>query len=283
MVRGRSALAALAVLSVLGCSEAPARDDAPSAVPGAEEVGERNEEPSCPSAAPPPAPDASRLERDEMFSLLAFAVAAKGFQEPDSATRGRNIAAVLVDSDDQPVCWSRNASRITRDATQHAEMRLLRNERGVIRWSRARAHRLYSTLEPCVMCAGTILMHRVASIVYGEEARPSGGVFERLSFDASSVGGPCPHPYTHGLDVRRAPGAFFDELEAADVIHLDDRAVFERAVERLTSYRPQQPSNDAVHRRILEFLESVPEDYQAIPYTVACPFAEEASPSRRTP
>lgn len=270
----RLAGAGLVAALSMGCCETSAPTAAPETI-AAPEAPERDETPSCPPVEPAPAPDANRIERDEMFSLLAFAVAGKGFQERGSRSRGMNIAAVLVDPQDRPVCWARNATRITHNSAEHAEMRLLQNERGSLRWSRAHGHRLYTTLEPCVMCGGMILMHRVASVVYGEPARPSGGLFDRLSFDASSIGGPCPHPSVRGLDVRRAPGAFFDELEAADEYGLDDRAVFERAHERLLSFRPQHPDNDALHRGILEFLELVPDEYQALPYTVACPFAED--------
>jgi tRNA(adenine34) deaminase len=63
--------------------------------------------------------------------------------------------------------------------TRHAEMEALRSVPGEL-WARSGAMTLYTTLEPCVMCAGAILLHRIGRLVFGS-SDPYGGVGQSLS------------------------------------------------------------------------------------------------------
>jgi tRNA(adenine34) deaminase len=49
-------------------------------------------------------------------------------------------------------------------------------------WERSREMTLYTTLEPCLMCMGAILLHRVGRVVYGsaDDYGGAGTVFGRL-------------------------------------------------------------------------------------------------------
>lgn len=58
--------------------------------------------------------------------------------------------------------------------TRHAEMEALRGVPPDL-WARAAEMTLYSTLEPCVMCAGAILLHGIGRVIYAS-ADPYGGV-----------------------------------------------------------------------------------------------------------
>lgn len=60
--------------------------------------------------------------------------------------------------------------------TRHAEMEALRAAPSNL-WARARAMTLYTTLEPCLMCAGAILLHQIGRLVFGA-SDPYGGVHE---------------------------------------------------------------------------------------------------------
>jgi tRNA(adenine34) deaminase len=51
-------------------------------------------------------------------------------------------------------------------ATRHAEMEALRAVDPAL-WPHAREMTLYTTLEPCMMCAGAILLHHLGRLVYG--------------------------------------------------------------------------------------------------------------------
>jgi tRNA(adenine34) deaminase len=50
--------------------------------------------------------------------------------------------------------------------TRHAEMEALRVVDPSL-WPRAAEMSLYTTLEPCMMCAGAILLHKVGRVVFG--------------------------------------------------------------------------------------------------------------------
>jgi tRNA(adenine34) deaminase len=65
--------------------------------------------------------------------------------------------------------WSPNT-----DLTRHAEMEALRSLPSELR-SRCKEMTLYTTLEPCLMCAGAILLHQIGRVVYGA-TDPNGGV-----------------------------------------------------------------------------------------------------------
>jgi tRNA(adenine34) deaminase len=57
---------------------------------------------------------------------------------------------------------------------QHAEMRALDAVPAAL-WPRAAELTLYTTLEPCVMCFGAIVTHRVGRVVFGSADALSGG------------------------------------------------------------------------------------------------------------
>jgi tRNA(adenine34) deaminase len=52
------------------------------------------------------------------------------------------------------------------NANRHAEIEALRNVPEEF-WEHARELTLYTTLEPCLMCAGAILLHHIGRVLYG--------------------------------------------------------------------------------------------------------------------
>jgi tRNA(adenine34) deaminase len=52
------------------------------------------------------------------------------------------------------------------DATRHAEMEALRSVPAHL-WLQSREMTCYSSLEPCLMCLGALLMHQIGRIVFG--------------------------------------------------------------------------------------------------------------------
>jgi tRNA(adenine34) deaminase len=52
------------------------------------------------------------------------------------------------------------------DATRHAEIEALRSVPADL-WSQSREMTCYSSLEPCLMCLGALLMHPIGRIVFG--------------------------------------------------------------------------------------------------------------------
>ena len=76
------------------------------------------------------------------------------------------VGAVVVQGD---TAIARTANRTVRDQdpTAHAELLAIRSASGVLgRW-RLDDCTLYVTLEPCAMCAGAIVLARVARVVLG--------------------------------------------------------------------------------------------------------------------
>ena len=65
------------------------------------------------------------------------------------------------------------------DATRHAEIEALRTVPPDL-WNSADQLSLYSTLEPCLMCFGSILLHRVGRVIFGS-ADSYGGAGSVLS------------------------------------------------------------------------------------------------------
>jgi tRNA(adenine34) deaminase len=62
------------------------------------------------------------------------------------------------------------------DPTAHAEILALREAAGSIGNYRLEGATLYSTLEPCVMCAGALVAARVERLVFGARDLRFGGV-----------------------------------------------------------------------------------------------------------
>jgi tRNA(adenine34) deaminase len=89
------------------------------------------------------------------------------------------IGAVIV-LDGQIIARGMNAIwRPAIELTRHAEMEALRSLPPHLR-ERCREMTLFTTLEPCLMCAGAILLHQMGRLVYGS-SDPNGGVASCIS------------------------------------------------------------------------------------------------------
>ena len=112
---------------------------------------------------------------DEHRSFMREAI-----REAEEAQRGGNlpIGAVIV-LDGEIISRGRNSIWSPSPAlTRHAEIEALRAVPANL-WTRAREMTLYTTLEPCVMCAGAILLHDIGRLVFGS-TDPYGGAGEVL-------------------------------------------------------------------------------------------------------
>jgi len=84
------------------------------------------------------------------------------------------IGAVLV-LDGKIVAKGMNSIwKPTLELSRHAEMEALRSTPSQL-WSRSKEMTLFTTLEPCVMCAGSIILHRIGHLIFGS-TDPYGGV-----------------------------------------------------------------------------------------------------------
>jgi len=100
-------------------------------------------------------------------------------EEADLAAAGGEIpvGCVLVDFHGREIARGRNAREALADPTAHAEMLALREGAARTLGWRLEGVTAYVTLEPCAMCAGALVLARVARLVYAC-ADPKGGAVD---------------------------------------------------------------------------------------------------------
>jgi tRNA(adenine34) deaminase len=96
------------------------------------------------------------------------------------------VGAVVVL--DHKVAGSGSNAPIERsDPTAHAEILALREACAAVGNYRLKGAILYTTLEPCVMCAGALVAARVAKVVFGTRDLRFGGVRSKFRLADSDV------------------------------------------------------------------------------------------------
>ncbi|WP_407154390.1 nucleoside deaminase [Bradyrhizobium sp. STM 3557] len=151
----------------------------------------------------------AQCDRDEDLLRRTFAVARR------SLTHGNHpFAAILVDQQGQVLIEMENGYMPARDSTAHAE-RLLATEacRTLTDDIRATAT-LYSSAEPCAMCAGAIYWAGIGRVVYGLSERRlrllTGDHPENPTLDL-----PCREVFSRGQRPTEVIGPLLgDEAEA---------------------------------------------------------------------
>ena len=106
--------------------------------------------------------------RDEYFMRLALREAERATAHEDVP-----IGAVIV-RDGEVVAATHNERELRQDPTAHAEMIALREAARLAGTWRILDAALYVSLEPCAMCAGAIVLARIARVVYGARDPKSG-------------------------------------------------------------------------------------------------------------
>ncbi len=86
------------------------------------------------------------------------------------------VGAVLVGSDGAVLGRGRNRREADADPTAHAEVLALRAASAAVGSWRLTGATLVVTLEPCTMCAGALVLARVARVVYAADDPKAGAV-----------------------------------------------------------------------------------------------------------
>jgi tRNA(Arg) A34 adenosine deaminase TadA len=147
---------------------------------------------------------------DEKFMRLALAEAEKA-----AAIGETPVGAVLVIGD-EVVAAARNMRETWQDPAAHAELLVIREASARLgRWRLSDAT-VYVTLEPCLMCAGALVLARVGKLVYGCRD-PKAGVLGSV-YDVVRDGR-LNHTYriTPGVletECREVLSRFFEKLRA---------------------------------------------------------------------
>ena len=113
---------------------------------------------------------------DELFLQRAIDLAR------EAECRGEvPIGAVIVSAAGEIVSEASNETIERHDPTAHAEILAIRAAGQKIGNYRLTGSTVYSTIEPCAMCAGALVNARVARLVYGAPDERFGAVRQRNS------------------------------------------------------------------------------------------------------
>jgi tRNA(adenine34) deaminase len=93
-----------------------------------------------------------------------------------SGTADVPVGAVVYGPDGQELATGHNRREATGDPTAHAEVVALRAAAAVLGSWRLAGCTLVVTLEPCTMCAGALVLARVARLVFGAWEPKTGAV-----------------------------------------------------------------------------------------------------------
>ena len=111
-----------------------------------------------------------------------------------SVARGNHpFGAILVDADNETVLMASG----NQGSLRHAEIELIRQASGVYSPQQLWRCALYSTVEPCVMCAGAQYWANIGTLVYGIAE----STLLRLTGDHAAnptLNVPSRHVFTHG-------------------------------------------------------------------------------------
>ena len=140
------------------------------------------------------------IEIDEKWMRLAI-------ESADAARRLEEvpIGACIVDATGELIASAFNRTIIDSDPTAHAEIVALRQAAAKIVNYRLTGVTLYTTVEPCVMCAGAVVNARIKRLVYGTPDERFGAVETLFRL--------CDHPsLNHRIEITS--GVLADECRA---------------------------------------------------------------------
>ena len=150
-------------------------------------------------------------ELDELFLRRSFDVARR------SLTHGNHpFGAVLVDQDRNVLIETENGYMPAHDGTAHAERLLATQACTTLSPDVLKAATLYSSAEPCAMCAGAIYWAGIGRLVYGlSEHRlraVTGNHPENPTLDL-----PCREVFTRGQRATEVIGPLLED--EAETLH----------------------------------------------------------------
>jgi tRNA(adenine34) deaminase len=94
-------------------------------------------------------------------------------------------AVVVIGGEIAGSAWNAPVSR--NDPTAHAEILAIREAAAIVGNYRLSGATLYSTLEPCVMCAGALVAARIDRLVFGVRDLRFGGVRSKFQLADSDI------------------------------------------------------------------------------------------------
>ena len=109
--------------------------------------------------------------KDEHFMQVALDAARLAVENDEVP-----IGACIIDENGNVLAVSGNRTRTDCDPTAHAEIVVLREAAKKIGNYRLTECSVYTTIEPCAMCAGALVQARVKRLIYGSADERFGAV-----------------------------------------------------------------------------------------------------------
>jgi tRNA(Arg) A34 adenosine deaminase TadA len=155
----------------------------------------------------------TQAEADEHFLWLAFAAARRALGHGNHP-----FGAVLVDSQRNVLLEAENSYMPARDGTAHAERLLATKACTTFGAGILATASLYSSAEPCAMCAGAIYWAGIGRVVYGlSEARLRGVIGNNPENPTLDL--PCREVFRSGRRLTEVAGPLLEH--EAEALHLD--------------------------------------------------------------
>ncbi|MBS1654694.1 MAG: nucleoside deaminase, partial [Bacteroidetes bacterium] len=171
---------------------------------------------------------------------------------------------------DEPVQYGLNSINSTENATQHGEVISITSYLSRTRQFNLEGFTMYTTLEPCVMCAGMITMTSVAKVVYGQHDVEYSKAFERLALDTRPIGGFPPYPRkitavpSSLIFCKELDDAYHSYLETADEKILakflttpEAYSIYKNATDTFLHYTVKNESNKKVYQNAITFYNAL--------------------------
>ena len=118
--------------------------------------------------------EAAQKELDEHWMRQALAAAR------EAQAGGEVPIGTCIVSENKLLAVSGNRTRTDCDPTAHAEIVALREAAKNVGNYRLADVEVYSTIEPCAMCAGALIQARVKRLIYGAPDERAGAVISRF-------------------------------------------------------------------------------------------------------
>jgi tRNA(adenine34) deaminase len=146
--------------------------------------------------------------RDEQYMREALKLAHQAY------TMGEIPVGAVIVAEDKIIARAHNEKELRNDATAHAEILALQRAAEYMGQWRLIEATLYSTLEPCPMCAGAMVNARLGRLVYASRDEKTGS--------AGSI-----------MDIVRAPYLNHQVLVKAGVLQEESTQLLNKFFEEL--------------------------------------------------
>jgi len=120
------------------------------------------------------------MAKDEFYMQKALQQAAYAFKEDEVP-----VGTVII-YDNKIIAKSYNQVEKLKDPTAHAEMIAITQASSFLKSKWLQKCTLYVTIEPCLMCAGALILSRIKKVVFGAKDPKTGAFGSKV--DINSLG-----------------------------------------------------------------------------------------------